>query len=533
MQSAKSRRNALISVYRKTRSVIRLAKKIENLGFRIYASEGTAKFLSKNKVKVVDISKLTGFPPILNHHVVTLHPKIHAGILAKETKKHEEELKRIRIPKIDLIIVDIYPVWEGIKSGSLEKVLNLIDIGGPTMLRAAAKNFNNNRTVICEMKDANLVINQIKKTGEVEYKTRRKLAAKVFDLMEKYDGSIARFLENNEPEGLTLKVSFNAGQKLRYGENPHQRGWFYKDESVRDPLAIQKFKQLQGKDLSFNNYLDIDAAVFTLSQVGGQKPACVVIKHTNPVGFSVKDTIEKAYHSAWYEGDPLAAFGGVVGVNRSVNKPLAKKMLVGKAGEKKFFEVLLAPSVDKKALEVLLNRKDLRVLINPVLRSPKVSYEKDFKKIRGGILYQEADTREVTEKDLKVVTKKKPTKKQIEDLLFSWKAVKASKSNAVCIVKNQTLIASGVGQQDRKESCKIAIAKSIDPSRGKSKSTPVGSVAASDAFFPFPDGPEILIKAGVKAITQPGGSIRDQGTIDLCNQKGIPMVFTDTRSFRH
>ena len=520
MDNTKPKRNCLISIYSKNKRIVSFAKQLDRLGFNIYSSEGTAKYLKQNKIETINIQKLTGFPPIIDHRVVTLHPKIHAGILAKNTKDHEKELRQLKIPKFNLIIVDIYPVWDGIKSGNLEKVLDLIDIGGPSMLRAAAKNFNNGSTVVCDVRDLSWVVDRIEKNGEVNLEERKKLAAKVFKLMLRYDSAIAEFLSEDKK------------QKLRYGENPHQKGWFEPDSNI-DPLAIQNFNQIQGKELSFNNYLDIDAAVFALSQVGGKKPACVIIKHTNPTGFSVKESIENVYESAWYEGDPLAAFGGVIGLNRSINENLAKQMLVGKNKERKFFEVLLAPSIDKDALKLLATRKYLRVLINPALKNPKPSINRDFKKIRGGILYQDSDVNEIREKNLKVVTKKKPTKKQIKDLLFAWKAVKLCKSNAVSLVKNQTLIASGVGQQDRKESCKIAVMKARDLSRGKSKSTPLDSVAASDAFFPFPDGPRILIDAGVKAIIQPGGSVRDQETINLCNKKGISMVFTSTRSFRH
>jgi len=531
MQNSKPK-NALVSVYRKSQQVVQVAADLKNLGFKIYASRGTARFLAQNRVKVVDIEKLTGFPPILDHRVVSLNPRIHAGILAKNTKEHEVQLKKLEIPKFDLVIVDLYPVWEGMRTGNLEKTLDLIDIGGPTMLRAAAKNFNNGRVVVCDVRDVKLVISKLKVSGEVDFETRKKLAAKVFAMMEKYDGAIADFLRN-EAKGQALELKFGKGKKLRYGENPHQKGWFYEGEGVRDQLAIQKFKQLQGKELSFNNYLDIDAAVNALSQVGGKEVACVVIKHTNPAGFAVGKTIDEAYEKAWDGGDPLAAFGGVVGLNRPVDRGLAKNLLIGKKGEKNFFEVLLAPSVDKEALEILYERKDLRVLVNPALKNPKFSNEKDFKKIRGGILYQEPNNYEASEESLKIVTKKKPTKKQIQDLLFAWKAVKVCRSNAICLVKDQILISSGVGQQDRKEACKIAVAKAIDPDRGKTKSTPLGSVAASDAFFPFSDGPELLIKAGVKAIIQPGGSIRDQETIDLCNRHNVAMVFTGIRSFSH
>ncbi|MEX0616567.1 MAG: bifunctional phosphoribosylaminoimidazolecarboxamide formyltransferase/IMP cyclohydrolase [Candidatus Woykebacteria bacterium] len=535
----KNSKSALISVYKKTSQLITLAHKLKELGFRIYASGGTEKFLLGKDVEVVNVEKLTGFPPILDHRVVTLHPKIHAGILSKNTKEHEDELKILKVSKFDLVIVDLYPVWEGIKSGNLEKVLDMVDIGGPTMLRAAAKNFNNERIVVCDMSDTALVVSQLESNGQVDFEVRKKLAAKVFSLMEKYDGAIASFL-SSDPDRLsvdksdrTIALSFNQGKKLRYGENPHQKAWVYAGESNKDPLAIQKFKQLQGKELSFNNYLDIDAAISCLSEVGGAKPSCVIIKHTNPAGFSLKNSIEKAYEYAWYGGDPLAAFGGVVGVNRNVTKNLAKEMLLGKNKAKKFFEVLIAPSIDKEALQVFSERKDLRILVNPFLKNPKPAKNPDFKKIRGGILYQDADVRYIGEKDLKVVTKKKPTKREIKNLLFAWRVVKICKSNAICLVKDDVLIASGVGQQDRKESCKIAVAKATDPNRGKSKMTIIDSVAASDAFFPFPDGPEILIKAGVKAIIQPGGSIRDQETIDICKRNNVAMVFTSTRSFSH
>lgn len=532
MSVTKPNRNCLISVYSKNKRIVSVVKQLVRLGFNIYSSEGTDKYLKQNKIETINIQRLTGFPPILDHRVVTLHPKIHAGILAKSTRGHEKELRRLKIPKFNLIIVDVYPVWDVIKSGNLEKVLDLIDIGGPTMLRAAAKNFNNGSTVVCDMSDLSWVVDQIKINGEVDLGERKKLAARVFSLMERYDGAVSRFLARTQAHGPTSVPKFLGIKKLRYGENPHQKGW-YEPDSTTDSLAIQNFKQIQGKELSFNNYLDVDAAVFALSQVGGKKPACVIIKHTNPVGFSIKELIEMVYEAAWYEGDPLAAFGSVIGVNRSIDEKLVGQMLVGKSRERKFFEVLLAPSIDKDALKLLSTRKYLRVLINPALKNPKPSIDRDFKKIRGGILHQDSDVNEIREKNLKIVTKKKPTSKQIKDLLFAWKAVRVCKSNAVCLVKNQTLIASGVGQQDRKESCKIAVMKARDSSRGKSKSTPLNSVAASDAFFPFPDGPKILINAGITAIIQPGGSIRDQEAIDLCNKKGIVMVFTATRSFLH
>lgn len=307
--------------------------------------------------------------------------------------------------------------------------------------------------------------------------------------------------------------------KTRYGENPHQKGAFLIDPRSKDPLSIQKFKKLQGKEISFNNLLDINAAISVISELGGKKPACVIIKHSNPCGAAYGKNPKQAYLRSWYKGDSLAAFGGIIAINRTVDEGLAKLMT------KNFFEILLAPRVENSAMDIFSKKKNLIILTNSALKNPKLSKEKDIKKIRGGFLIQEPDLKEITERNLKIITQIKPTKKQIRDLLFAWKICKVSKSNAIVLVKDETLIASGVGQQDRKRCCKLAVMKA-----GKrAKNT----IAASDGFFPFPDGPEILIKAGTKAIIQPGGSIGDQKIINLCNKHKIPMVFTGVRCFKH
>ena len=314
---------------------------------------------------------------------------------------------------------------------------------------------------------------------------------------------------------LKFKKFFNT----RYGENPHQKGTFFVGSKNRDPLAIQRFRKLQGKAISFNNLLDINAAINTLAEIESKKPACVVIKHGNSCGAAYGKDIKDAFLSAWYKGDSLAAFGGVMGVNRPVDKSLAQVMI------KNFFEILLAPKVEDPALKIFSQKPNLIILVNPALKNPKLSKEFDIKKIRGGFLIQEPDLKKIKEKDLKIATKVKPTKKQMKDLLFVWKICKVSKSNAIVLVRDETLISSGVGQQDRKRCCQLAVMKA----EKRAKNT----VAASDGFFPFSDGPEILIKAGVKAIIQPGGSIRDEETIKLCNQYKIPMVFTNIRCFKH
>lgn len=308
--------------------------------------------------------------------------------------------------------------------------------------------------------------------------------------------------------------------KLRYGENPHQQGWI-KPIATRDPLAWFKFKQLQGKKLSFNNYLDMDAAITAISFLGQKQTACVIVKHTNPCGASRGVNLNKNFLKAW-EGDSLAAFGGIVAVNRTVEEKLAKLMLK----DRRFFEILLCPKISKAALKVMSRKKDLRILVNQALLVPKPNQALDRREIRGGVLEQGRDIYRLQKKDLQVVTKVKPTAKQIEDMLMAWEICRTSKSNTIAIVKNQQLVANGVGQQDRVRCCQLAISKA----RPENLS---GSVAASDAFFPFSDGPAVLIKAGVRAIIQPGGSIRDKETIDLANKKKISMIMTGVRCFKH
>jgi phosphoribosylaminoimidazolecarboxamide formyltransferase / IMP cyclohydrolase len=315
-----------------------------------------------------------------------------------------------------------------------------------------------------------------------------------------------------------FKLVFEKSASLRYGENPHQKAWVYK-KRIKDPLAFFKFRQLQGKKLSFNNFLDIDAGVVCLSLIGLTKPAAVVIKHTNPCGAALDKNIYNAFKKAW-AGDSLAAFGSIIVLNRTVDERLARLML-----KDRFFELLCCPDVVKKALSVFKTKPNLRVLVNPALKKPEQEKDFDFKKIRGGVLVQEQDSLNLKLKDLKVVTKVKPSRLQLKNLLFSWQIAKVSKANCIVLSKTDALISSGVGQQDRLRCCKLAVSKA-----GKRAS---GCVAASDAFFPFPDGPEVLIQAGVKAIIQPGGSIKDKLTIELCNKHNIPMVFTGIRVFKH
>lgn len=522
------KKTALISVYDKI-GIIEFARELEELGWEIIASGGTYKTLKSAKIKAIPIEKITGNPEILEGRVKTISYQVAAGILFDRSKRnHQKEINELKIPCIDMVICNLYPFEKTVfKRNFLSDTLEMIDIGGVTLLRAAAKNYKF-VTALMDPKDYPSILEELEKQGEVTIETRKKLASKVFWKISDYDNAIDIYLAKQLTGEAVLKLSFCKGRKLRYGENPHLQGWFYK-EAARDPLAIQNFEKLQGRELSFNNYLDISSVIDALSEMGGEKPVCVIVKHNSPAGGALADTVEKAYENAWEGGDPLASFGGIIGVNREIDKKLATKM----TSNKKFFEVVIAPKISKEAQEVFSSRKKLITLINNTLKNPKMKRRKEFKKIRGGTLEQDFDSKQISEKDLKVVTSKKPTKKQIKDLLFAWKMVKVSKSNAVTIVKNQALISSGVGQQDRKESCRIAIYKATDKDRGKYKNTPNGSVAASDAFFPFPDGPEILIKAGIKAIIQPGGSIRDQETINICNKHKVAMVFTGIRAFKH
>ena len=311
-----------------------------------------------------------------------------------------------------------------------------------------------------------------------------------------------------------------AGKKLRYGENPHQEGWFFEtDEGKGDSLAIQKFQFLQGKELSYNNYLDMDGALFAISRLGSAEAGCVIVKHTNPCGAAVRKSIEEAYQAAWYEGDPLAAFGGVMAVNREVDAPLAEKMI------QNFFEVLLAPSVTEEAQAAFAKKPNIRVMTNLALQNPAPSGASQMHKVRGGFLITTADNADVTEDMLKTATKRAPTETEIEDMLFAWAICRSSKSNTVVAVKNKTLIASGVGQQDRKRCAELCVSKAGERMKG--------SVAASDAFFPFRDATDVLIQAGVTAIIQPGGSVRDQESFLACDESGVAMVLTGIRAFKH
>jgi len=511
---------ALVSVYDKT-DIIDLVKSLVNNNFQIISTGGTAKVLKKAKIKVIPIEKITDNPEAFDGRMKTISFQVESGILYdRKNKDHLRQAKELKIPDIQIVVCNFYPFQEIArdKKAQIEKLVELIDVGGPTMVRAAAKNYKS-VAVLTDPSDYPLVIPEFKKRKNVSLKTREYLAVKAFKLTADYDSLVHEKLSAKLLGEKNLRLFLNNGLKLRYGENPHQKGFFYQT-ATDDPLAISNFKQLQGKELSFNNLLDCHAAINTICEVATQKPACIIIKHGNPCGTAIADSSYNAFLKAW-DSDSLAAFGSIIVLNKVIDKKLAQLMIKGN----RFFEVLLAPSLTPEAKKILAQKRNLRILTNPSLQNLFLSKEKDYKKVRGGFLVQDADTAVLEKKDLKTVTRAKPTKKKIKELLFAWSVCRSCKSNSIVITKGQQLIGAGVGQQDRMRCCRLSASKAGKKAENAS--------AASDAFFPFPDGPEILIKAGVRAIIQPGGSVNDQKIIDLCDKNKVVMVFTNTRCFKH
>jgi phosphoribosylaminoimidazolecarboxamide formyltransferase/IMP cyclohydrolase len=509
---------------------------MEGFGVEIISTGGTARLLREAGVKVKDISELTGFPEIMGGRVKTLHPKVHGGILADRSK--EEHLKAMRdldIKPIDMVVVNLYPFKETVARGaSFEEIIENIDIGGPTMVRAAAKNFKH-VAVVTDPSDYELVTSELKETGRISPKTRFYLARKAFNLTAHYDALISDFLfsvdENGERVGCRefrnpLTVTFEKVQDLRYGENPHQRGAFYKEVFVAEPCVARAEKLHGEKELSFNNIYDLDAAFNLVLEFDPQKDgtACAIIKHANPCGVALGETAEEAYEKA-LKVDPLSAFGGIIAFNDRVTVEAAK-LIVGR-----FYECIIAPDYEEGALEILKTKKNLRVLTTNGLSGieRKALYSPfDYRKVVGGLLVQDRDTLTLEPEKLKVVTEREPTEKEWEDLLFAFKVVKWVKSNSVVYAKDKVAVGIGVGQTSRVDSARCAAEKArlmgIDLEN---------SVLASEAFFPFRDSVDEAAKVGVTAIIQPGGSIRDKEVIQAANEHGMAMVFTGIRHFRH
>ena len=514
---------AILSVSDKT-GVVEFARGLEELGFELFSTGGTRKTLAEAGIAVRSVSDLTGFPEILDGRVKTLHPAVHGGILARRNlAAHIAEVEQNRIGLIDLVAVNLYPFRETVaRPGvSLEEALENIDIGGPTMIRAAAKNFPD-VLVVVDPEDYIPVLGELK-SDEVGLEKRKVLAQKAFQHVAAYDTAIAQYLRQDE-EGFAdeLTIALRKVSELRYGENPHQKAAFYiEDVAGARSSGIGTAKQLWGKELSFNNILDSDAAWSAASDF--EAPTVSVIKHTNPCGLASDQVLSEAYKRA-FEGDTVSAFGGIVALNRKVDLATAQEIT------KTFYEVIIAPGYDGEALEVLKQRRDVRIIVieseKPVQGSAKQSQSKlDFRRVAGGMLVQTSDDLPGSELNLRTVTKRKPSDKELEDLLFAWNAVKHVKSNAIVLAKDATLLGMGAGQPNRVTSVKIALEKAGERAQG--------SVLGSDAFFPFPDGVELAGKDGVRAIIQPGGSVRDEEAIEAANKYDIAMVFTGVRHFRH
>jgi len=515
-------KRALISVSDKE-GIIDFAQGLKSLGIEIISTGGTAKLLIKAGIKVKLISEVTNFPEILDGRVKTLHPLIFGGILARsDNPLHQEQLSAHQITTIGLVVVNLYPFQKTIsKEGvKLAEAIENIDIGGPSLLRAAAKNYQDVAVVI-NPRDYQLILEELRKNnGDITLDTKKKLAVKVFEHTSFYDGIIAYYLRKNLiKESTSFLPTLNLlGEKvlnLRYGENPHQSASFYKELSVQE-ANLGDAMQLGGKELSFNNLVDLGAVLEIVKDF--QEPTVVFVKHTNPCGLASASTIEEAYQKA-YQGDPLSAYGSIIGVNRVVEKKLAD-LINGTP----FVEAVLAPDFESEALNILRQKKNRRLIKVGDLKKRDAQI-KDIKKITGGFLVQDRDVKEITIKDLKVVTKRKPDEKELEELLFAFKVVKHVKSNAIVLTNNKQTVGIGAGQMSRVDAVKIAVAKS----EGRSK----GSFLASDAFFPFRDGVDEAAKAGVTAIIQPGGSKRDEEVIEAANEHNLAMVFTGVRCFKH
>ncbi len=497
--------SALISVFHKD-GLEKIIPGLKENGIKVYSTGGTYAFLENHDLDLHKVEDLTGYPSILGGRVKTLHPKVFGGILAKREEGHLQELYDYEIPLFDLVIVDLYPFEETVRSTDDQNaIIEKIDIGGIALIRAAAKNFND--VVVIPSKDQyptlENILNQGAKTNTEE---RQSLSAAAFSISSQYDGHISGYLANNQ----NFSVQFSQSTALRYGENPHQKGVFFGEMA---PL----FRQISGKSLSFNNLVDVDAAVMLMKEFAGNKITCCVLKHTNACGVATRDSVIDAWQSA-LAGDPTSAFGGIIIFNSEIDLETATAI------NDIFYEVLIAPSFSEEAIE-LLTKKKKRILLE-LNRYPESKTQ--YKSILDGVIVQDLDDKNEGPSEFEIKTNISPTNDQLDSLAFANKCVKHLKSNTIVLIKNNQLIGMGCGQTSRVDACNQAIEKAA-----KFGFDVQGAVMASDAFFPFPDCVELAAEAGVKAIVQPGGSINDQMSIDACNQHGIAMVFTGVRHFKH
>ena len=510
---------AILSVTDKS-GLVEFARKLAGMGVELVSTGGTAKLLRESGISVKDISDLTGFPEMLDGRVKTLHPRVHGGILHRRSdKSHRDAVDVHGILPIDMVVVNLYAFEKtASKPGvQFEEVIENIDIGGPSMIRSAAKNFQDVAVVTSTADYQGIADEMSKSGGSLSLATKWRLAQQAFATTAAYDSAIASTLETIGDDQLVkpaggfpqnLRLSLQKIADLRYGENPHQKAAMYSDGSAK---GIANARQIQGKELSFNNIVDLQAA-WDLAQEFDET-VCAIIKHTNPCGTATARTLVEAYKKA-LEVDPVSAFGGVIGVNRPVNGATAEEMA------KLFLEVIAAPSFDEEARTKFAAKKNLRLV--EITPTPEKWV---LKNVSGGILLQDADTRQLTEADLKVVTKRQPTPEEKRALLFAWKVCKHVKSNAILYARDGQTVGVGAGQMSRVDSAKIGAMKAVLPLKG--------TVAASDAFFPFPDGVEQIAKVGSTAVIQPGGSVRDQEVIEAADRLGLAMIFTGVRHFRH
>lgn len=515
---------ALISVSDKT-GIVEVARELRSLGVELISTGGTYKKLQEEGIEAMEISDLTGFPECLDGRVKTLHPMVHAGLLAmRNNEQHMKQIKELGVKPIDLVFVNLYPFKETMMKENVtrEESIENIDIGGPTMLRAAAKNYQDVAVVI-DPKDYEIVLRELKEQKEVSLDTKFYLMQKVFMHTANYDAMIAQYLKkerNDESFPETLTMTFEKVQDMRYGENPHQKAAFYREVGKQVGSLVDAI-QLNGKELSFNNINDTNGALELLKEY--EEPTVVACKHGNPCGVGSAPTLFEAWKKA-YEADKVSIFGGIVTLNREVTKEIAKEMA------SIFLEVIVAPSYTEEALDILKAKKNVRVLQLDNIQTPQNATAYDLKKVNGGLIVQNIDSQLMIEDEMKVVTNAQPTKEQMEDLLFAFKMVKYVKSNGIAIAKNKQSIGIGPGQVNRiwaTQQCFEHAKELISEEATK------GAVLASDAFFPFDDCVEAAHKAGITAIIQPGGSVRDQDSIDKCNKYGIVMIFTGMRHFKH
>jgi phosphoribosylaminoimidazolecarboxamide formyltransferase/IMP cyclohydrolase len=519
---------ALVSVYDKS-GLADFARRLASLGVEIVSTGGTARFLREDGITVRDVSDLTGWPEMLGGRVKTLHPKVHGGILFRRGDAGDRgQTAEHKIAPIDLVVVNLYPFEATAAKPDLTPVdlIENIDIGGPAMVRSAAKNFES-VAVVTDPADYAAVASEIEAQGEVSLATRLELARKAFALTARYDGNIATELERlSAANGSTelsqrpvlparLHFALTRRQELRYGENPHQRAALYVPVGT-SVSGLAAARQLQGKELSYNNLVDLESALALAAEF--QRPAAVIVKHNNPCGAAEQDTLAEAYVKA-LACDPISAFGGVMAFNRPLDAATAEEVA------KLFVECIAAPGYEPAALEKFAAKKNLRLLQLPAADSVGRNTEWEFKRISGGVLVQEQDRHELAESDLKAVTRRAPTRGEIDAMLFGWKVCKHVKSNAIVFARAGQTVGVGAGQMSRVDSVKIAILKAQLPL--------AGSVVASDAFFPFPDGVEEGAKAGATAVIQPGGSVRDPDVIAAADRLGLAMVFCGVRHFRH